>query len=267
MRTNRHFDHNIGNEGNRTLNRVERARMLGRKGLIAIELHAKANLVQAAIAQLCQTRIVKKIAARIQAHVRLRVQLARRIEKRVHIAFEQQRFAAGNRQAIETGTRGVRLTQLARNVALMRKPILVVFLVGIEAEIAMPRALERSEERRRSLACAACNARRRNPVPPQARIPVFAMAAALLRHAHARLTKLRLLRLKRQTEFRNRFLEIGFHLVKCGNVLLRIHSVSPPARPKQPTRLRNRRRTRQTRAAIRPSGRTRPIRLCDRVPR
>jgi len=59
MRTNRHFDHNIGNEGNRALNRVERTSMLGRKSLIAIELHAKANLVQAAIAQLCQTRIVK----------------------------------------------------------------------------------------------------------------------------------------------------------------------------------------------------------------
>ena len=161
----------------------------------------------------------------------------------------------------------MRLAQLTRDIALVRKPILVVFLIGIEAEVAMPRALERGEERRRSLARAACNARRRNPVPPQARISVFAMAAALLRHAHARLTKLRLLRLKRQTEFRDRFLEIGFHLVKCGNVLLRIHSVSPPARPKQPTRLRNRRRTRQTRAAIRQSERTRPIRLCDRVPR
>ena len=131
MRANRHFDHNIGNEGNRALNRVERTSMLGRKSLIAIELHAKANLVQAAIAQLCQARIVKKIAARVKAHVRMRVQLARRIEKRVHIAFEQQRFAAGNRQAIETGTRGMRLTQLARNVALMRKPILVVFLVRV----------------------------------------------------------------------------------------------------------------------------------------
>ena len=82
MRTNRHFDHNIGNEGNRALNRVERTSMLGRKSLIAIELHAKANLVQAAIAQLCQARIVKKIAARVKAHVRMRVQLARRIEKR-----------------------------------------------------------------------------------------------------------------------------------------------------------------------------------------
>ena len=160
MRTNRHFDHNIGNEGNRALNRVKRTSMLGRKSLIAIELHAKANLVQAAIAQLCQTRIVKKIAARVKARVRLRVQLARRIEKRIHIAFEQQRLATGNRQAIEAGTRGVRLAQLTRYVALMRKPILVVFLIGIEAEVAMPRALERGEERRRSLACAACNARR-----------------------------------------------------------------------------------------------------------
>ena len=52
--------------------------------------------------------------------------------KRVRIAFEQQRLATGNRQAIETGTRGVRLAQLTRDIALVRKPILVVFWLGLK---------------------------------------------------------------------------------------------------------------------------------------
>ena len=55
--------------------------------------------------------------------------------------------------------------------------------------------------------------------------------------------------------------------VKCGNVFPRVHCISLPNRPRQPTRLRNRSRTRHVFSTIRCPERTRPIHLCNRAPR
>ena len=76
--------------------------------------------------------------------------------------------------------------ELGHDIAAVGKEILVVILVGIEAEVAMARATQVNEKRRRALAGAACQARRRYPSAPQGAAPVLAMAAAGAGHLCAR---------------------------------------------------------------------------------
>ena len=159
-RTHGHFNHHIGNERDRPLNSIEGARMLGSKRLLPIELHAEANLAQSAIAQLAQTFVVKEVAAGIQTNMGLRIQFARRIQERIYVALEQQWLAARDGQAVELRAARMGTSKLTSDIAPVREPIFIVFLIWIKTEIAMPRAFQRYEKRRRALAGATRHARR-----------------------------------------------------------------------------------------------------------
>ena len=108
--------------------------------------------------------------------MRFRIQLTGALDECYDLVFMQQRLAARNGKAVELRPRGVRSVELGDNIALMRKEVLVVILVRIEAKIAVPRAAQVDEKRCRALAGATRQACRRYPATPQRRAPIFAMA-------------------------------------------------------------------------------------------
>ena len=111
---------------------------------------------------------VHALAAGVQARICGGVQLARTLEEREKLALVQKRLATCNGQVLQAHTMGMFGFEVGGYVAHMRLVIGVVFLVGVEAEEALLGALGGGEERLGAHCLAACQARRRNPVEPQA---------------------------------------------------------------------------------------------------
>ena len=262
-----HFHHHVGQHGRRALHQ----RVHPLLPVVGVgRLHTEADLGEPRVGQRAQPRLVQQVAARVQARVRAGVQLARAPQKRLHLAGVEHRLAAGDRQAAEPRAHVVRPLQLAHDIALVGAEIVVMILVGIEAEIAALRAFQVDEERRRLLAGAARRARRRQPVAPQREAAVLAAAPARGGHAGALLARRALLALEGHAELLHRGLEIAFHLVERLRVLPKIHpcpfprslsllarptplpAAPPPRGPCARTRPRPRRTRRKTPA--RPSG-------------
>ena len=120
------------------------------------------------------------------------------------------------------------LLELANRIAALSAIQLVVFLIGIEAEIAILRALEGNEEGNGPLAGPASQAAGRYPSvsPAQA---LAAILACPRRIPEARTPRLRLLPLEGEAEIRNGSLVISSHLVKRGFVFRQIHAIAPDA--------------------------------------
>ena len=186
-------------------------------------LHTEANLVEPCLRELSQARIIEQIAARIQAHVSGGIQLARPLDEGHDLLLVQQRLATRDSKAVELSARIVCGVELGHDIAAVGKEILVVILVGIEAEVAMARATQVNEKCCRALAGAARQARRRYPPAPQGAAPVLAMAAASAGHLCATLSGTGFRSLEGNAESGDRFLIIAFYLVKCFRVFPNIH--------------------------------------------
>ena len=186
-------------------------------------LHAEADLVEPRLRELSQARIVEQITARIQAHVSGRIQLTRPLDEGHDLLLVQQRLATRDGEAVELGAGIVCSFKFGYDIASVGKEILVVILVGIEAEVTMARASQVDEKRRRALAGAARQARRRYPPAPQGAVPVLAMAAAGTGHLRPARSGAGFRNLKGNAESGDRFLVIAFYLVECFRVFPNVH--------------------------------------------
>ena len=135
----------------------------------------------------------------------------------------QQRLAARNGKAIELCPSGVRSIELRHNIALVRKEILVVILVRIEAKIAVPRAAQVDKKRCRALAGTTRQACRRYPAAPQGCVPVFAMAPICVGNVRTTRSRTRLRSFKGNAKRSNCVLVVALYLVECFCVFPNVH--------------------------------------------
>ena len=215
-----HLHHHVRHGGNCSGHALEHRRI---DACHVIGLDAKAQLIKPRLRQRGQTLVVKQIAARVQAHVHAREQLLRPCYERNHLVLVQQRFTARYRQTIKTRPGSMRLLKLGNDIALVRQKVLVVVLIGVEAEVTLSRAAQVNEKRGRALARAACHARRRDPPTPQRPAAVLAASPACAGHARPLAARARLACLERNAERRNRFLVIALNLVKRLRIFANVH--------------------------------------------
>ena len=137
-------------------------------------------------------------------------------------------LASRHGKKVEMGADGVLALELRGDVAPVGAVVLVVHLVGVEAEVAVAVARQRHEERLRALARAAGHACGRTPLPPEARGAVLAVASRPGGNLVAQLSGRGLPLLKRQAELGHVALKVDAHLVESSHVLAHVHLRSPP---------------------------------------
>ena len=158
----------------------------------------------------------------------MRVELARFLEKGENLVLEEQGLASRHGEIVEPGAGGVLALELRGDVAPVGAVVLVVHLVGVEAEVAVAVARQRHEERLGVLARATGQACGGYPPPPETCGAVLAVTSGPGGNLVAPAARRGLPLLKRQAELGHVVLEVGAHLVECRNVLAHVHSESPP---------------------------------------
>ena len=220
----RHLDHHVRDK---PLAHVHEPEGLLRYVAVFVELHAEAYLGQTRIIERLRRTRIQEISAGVKAYVAFGVKLACTRNKLQNHIFMQEWFPARYGQAVELGPMACGVFQLCNDVALMRQEVLVVILVGIEAEVAVARAAQVNEEGAGGLAGTACQACGGYPVEPKRGLGVLAVAAALPGAQGAPLPRARLGFLEGDAETFDRCLEVVLHLPEGLCILVEIHGDQP----------------------------------------
>lgn len=109
----------------------------------------------------------------------------------------------------------MRSFKFANDIAFMGQKILVVVLVGIEAEIAIPRTAQVDKKCRCSLPLSTGQACRRNPAAPQGAFAIFTMARTRRGNFGATRSRTRFRNLERNAEGGDSMFVVAFDLVEC----------------------------------------------------
>lgn len=119
----------------------------------------------------------------------------------------------------------MRSFKFANDIAFMGQKILVVVLVGIEAEIAIPRTAQVDKKCRCSLPLSTGQACRRNPAAPQGAFAIFTMARTRRGNFGATRSRTRFRNLERNAEGGDSMFVVAFDLVECPCVLADVHQI------------------------------------------
>src|SRR5690606_30287610 len=113
-----------------------------------VQADAEADLVKSNGLQFLERFLVGVVTAGVQAGMRVGVEAFGSAEEGVNAVFEQEWFAAGQREGVNLRARGVKLFQFLRRVAQVLAVMVVAFLIRVEAVEAGAVAAERDEEGR-----------------------------------------------------------------------------------------------------------------------